>query len=123
MQNFIKRSLAASERGDERFPTELSMETDGIPGLTKNVSATGIYFETQAAHEIGSRVHLTVEVNVRGEKLKLVCDGMVVRVDHKDGVLGIAAKLESSFFSAAADVIELNKNAPSTLDRVTSDQT
>ena len=86
------------ERGADRFDTELPVEMGGIRGLTRNISATGVYFETEAAQTPGSHVHFTVEVNVQGEKLKLVCEGEVVRVDRKAGALGIAAKLVSSFF-------------------------
>lgn len=101
----MKNTIAAvkpyldHERGADRFDTELPVEMDGIQGLTRNISATGVYFETYAAQEPGSSVHFTVEVVVHGEKLKLVCEGEVVRVDRKDGTLGIAAKLTSSFFS------------------------
>lgn len=79
----------------------------GIQGLTRNISATGVYFETETAQEPGSRVHFTVELNVLGEKLKLICEGEVVRVRRNGGVLGIAARLVSSFFSDAAEVIEV----------------
>ena len=98
-------------RGTDRFDTELPVEIGGIQGLTRNISASGIYFETEMAQEPGSRVHFTVEVNVRGEKLKLVCEGEVVRVDRNDGVLGIAVKLASSFFSDAAEVIDVNPSS------------
>lgn len=92
-------------RGADRFDTALPVEIGGSQGMTRNISATGIYFETEVAQELGSRVRFTVEVNVRGEKLKLVCEGEVVRVDHNDGGLCIAAKLESSFFSDAGEII------------------
>ena len=72
-----------------------------IRGLTRNISATGVYFETEGAQAPGSHVHFTVEVNVQGKKLKLVCEGEVVRVDRKGATLGIAAKLVSSFFMDA----------------------
>lgn len=101
----IKTSPLRCERGADRFIAELPVEIGGFHGLTRNISATGIYFETEVAQAPGSRVSFTVEVNVRGEKLKLVCEGEVVRVDHHGGVLGIAAKLESPFFSDAAEVI------------------
>ncbi|MBT9505788.1 PilZ domain-containing protein [Rhodoferax sp.] len=87
------------DRGADRFDTALAVEMGGVQGLTRNISATGIYFETETTQEPGSRVQFTVEVNVRGEKLKLVCEGEVTRVDRKDGTLGIAAKLVSSFFA------------------------
>lgn len=95
------------ERGADRFDTELPVEIGGVQGLARNISATGIYFEAEVAPAPGSRVSFTVEVMVRGEKLKLVCEGKVVRVEQQDGMLGIAAKLENSFFSDAAEVINV----------------
>lgn len=88
-------------RGADRFDTALPVEMEGAKGLTRNISATGVYFETEATQEPGSRVNFTVQVTVRGEVLKLVCEGEVVRVDHKDGMIGIAAKLGRSFFTNA----------------------
>lgn len=92
------------ERGSDRFDTELPVDIDGVQGITRNISATGIYFETGAAHEPGSRVHFTIEMMVQGEKKKLVCDGEVVRVDHKGSTIGIAARLVESFFADAENV-------------------
>jgi hypothetical protein len=93
-------------RAAERFATQLPIEMGRIPGLTRDISATGIYFETEAVQLPGSLVRLVVEITVRGEKLKLNCDGEVVRVDQKEGKLGIAAKLKKSFFSDTAVVID-----------------
>lgn len=102
-----KTSLLEYERSADRFITELAVEIDGVHGLTRNISATGIYFEANLAPARGSRVSFTVEVMVRGERLKLVCEGEVVRIEENDGVLGIAAKLENSFFSDAPEVINV----------------
>lgn len=98
-------------RGADRFVTELPVDMGGVQGVTRNISATGIYFETEVAHEPGSRVNFTVEVHIRGEKLKLVCEGEVVRVGCYDGVLGMATKLLSSFFSDAAEVVDVNSRS------------
>jgi hypothetical protein len=92
------------ERGSDRFDTELPVDIDGVQGLTCNISATGIYFETDAAYEPGSRVHFIIEMVVQGQKKKLVCDGEVVRVDHKGSTVGIAARLVESFFADAENV-------------------
>ncbi|MBV5298732.1 MAG: PilZ domain-containing protein [Rhodoferax sp.] len=77
----------------------MPIELNGVQGLTRNISATGIYFESQVDQKPGSVVQFIVEVDVQGEKLKMVCKGEVVRVDHKDGVVGIAVKLANSFFT------------------------
>lgn len=89
----------AWQRSADRFDTELPVEIDGISGLTRNISATGVYLETDSHPSPGSRVHFTVEVVVRGQNLKMVCDGEVVRVDTKGDTTGVAIKLDTSFFS------------------------
>jgi hypothetical protein len=91
--------LGQSGRSAERFTSELPVEISGAIGMTRNVSATGVYFETTADQAPGSRVHFVVEVLVKGERLKMVCAGDVVRVEQKLGMVGIAVKLSSSFFT------------------------
>ena len=86
------------DRRADRFNVELPVEMDGVQGLTRNICATGIYFETQAVQTPGSHVRFTVEVTVGGEKSKMFCEGEIVRVESKDGVVGIAVSLSSSFF-------------------------
>lgn len=78
-----------------------------MQGLTRNISATGIYFESEVAQEPGSPVRFTVEVSVRGEKLKLDCEGEVVRINRKEGLLGTAAKFKSAFFSDVREDIDI----------------
>ncbi|OIP17067.1 MAG: hypothetical protein AUK51_08860 [Comamonadaceae bacterium CG2_30_59_20] len=75
------------------------MEINGSPGVTRNISATGVYFETSAEPASGAKVSFTVDVLVNGESLKMVCSGEVVRVDRKDALVGIAVKLANSFFA------------------------
>jgi hypothetical protein len=89
-----------------RFETALPVEIGNVHGLARNISATGIYFEIDTAPALGSHVYFAVELTVRGEKLKLVCDGQVLRVDQKDGVHGIAAKFADSFFSNPAEIVD-----------------
>lgn len=94
-----KTRLARPDRRADRFDIELPVEVDGAQGLTRNICATGIYFETEKTQEPGSHVRFTVEVTIRGEKSKMVCEGQVVRVETKDGVIGVAVELSSSFFA------------------------
>ena len=93
------RNSVKPKRVADRFDTKLPIELNGVQGLTRNISATGVYFESQVDQKPGSVVQFIVEVDVQGEKLKMVCKGEVVRVDHKDGVVGIAVKLANSFFT------------------------
>ena len=95
---------ATSQRSADRFDTELPVEIDGVQSLTRNISATGMYIETDTHQTPGSRVHFTVEVVVRGQNLKLVCEGEVVRVDQKGDTTGVAVKLDKSFFSEVENI-------------------
>ncbi|OLP07335.1 hypothetical protein BLL52_1165 [Rhodoferax antarcticus ANT.BR] len=91
--------------------SELPIEINGTSGLTRNVSATGVYFETTVAKAPGSKVQFVVQVMVKGELLKMVCSGEVVRVEHKVGTVGIAVKLCSSFFTDTNSCEELSASA------------
>ena len=94
----------ADERAEHRFLTVLAIDVDGSPGWTKDVSATGVYFEANAPRALGSTVKLLLEVTISGEKLKLLCEGEVVRIDQKaHGKVGLAARLRSSVLASAAD--------------------
>jgi hypothetical protein len=102
----IERTQAPSDkimdrpmRAADRFVSELPVEFSGARGLTRNVSATGVYFETTVDQLPDSKVRFVVDVVVHGEALKMVCSGQVVRVEHKTGTVGIAVKLASSFFT------------------------
>ncbi len=90
---------APSQRSADRFDTELAVEIDGIKSLTRNISATGMYIEADTLQTPGSQVQFTVEVVVRGQNLKMLCEGVVVRVDQNGAKTGIAIKLSNSFFS------------------------
>jgi hypothetical protein len=88
-----------SKRAADRFALQLPVELNGVLGLTRNISATGVYFESKADVVPGSAVKFIVDVDVQGEKLKMVCKGEVVRVVHDNDVRGIAVKLGNSFFT------------------------
>lgn len=107
----MKRIFPITHRRDEdRFGSELPLQVGCSHGVTRNISATGIYFETDTSQQPGSHIQLVIEMNVQGEKLNLVCEGEVVRVDHRQGVVGVAAKLAGSFFSENAMVIDIGSN-------------
>lgn len=94
----------ADERAEHRFLTVLAVDVDGSRGWTQDVSATGVYFEASAPRSVGSTVHFLLELKISGERLKVLCEGEVVRVDHKAaGRVGVAARLRSSFLTSAAE--------------------
>lgn len=74
----------------------------GVPGLTHNISARGVYFETDAEQSVGALVNFTIEYSLYGRKRRLLCEGKVVRVERQGGRVGVAARLVAPFFEDPA---------------------
>ena len=84
--------------------TVLAVDLEGSRAWTRDVSATGVYFETGDTRPLGSLVNFLLEVTISGERMNLICEGEVVRVDPQpDGKFGIAARLRASFFAGDGD--------------------
>lgn len=84
---------AVKEKRSERYRTDLSTTVHGVAGVTDNVSATGCYILQDQQCEVGSRIDFSVDLVTRHVKLKLCCEGEVVRVDRVDNRFGIALKI------------------------------
>lgn len=86
-------------RAAVRFDTAMPVRMQDGAGETHNISAQGIYFETDVEQRIGSLVNFTVEYTLYGQKHRLLCEGKVVRVDAHGGRVGVAARLVAPFFA------------------------
>ena len=95
----MKHAPIAEHREAVRFATELPVEMEGIPGFTRNVSDTGIYFETDALQEIGPVVSFVMRYHLDGRLQERQCDARVVRVEAHGERVGIAARLVEPFFA------------------------
>jgi hypothetical protein len=92
-------SNQTDHRAAARFDTTLAVDMDGLAARARNISATGVYFETDVDLPLGSLVNLNVQFTYGGRKHWLACEGKVVRVTHADGQHGVGAKLVAPFFS------------------------
>jgi Tfp pilus assembly protein PilZ len=66
---------------------------DGI-GITRDISTSGIFFETESAYSIGD----TIRLSVNFEHETLQCEARVVRVEPRNGQFGVAVELKSYAF-------------------------
>jgi hypothetical protein len=98
------------KRSAERLMAELPIEINGACGTTKNISATGVYFETTTPQEPGSKVNFAVEVTINDKKIKMVCSGSVIRIDRNNGKVGIAVQLVHSFFTDTVDTQDYSED-------------
>src|SRR5690349_14751443 len=63
-------------------------------GVTRNVSASGIYFVTETVFVVGQAIKLHIEfADLPGGLLAVTCNGRVVRVEKQGAVRGVAAAI------------------------------
>lgn len=89
-------TAAAERRTEERVRAALPVTLGGITGTTRDVSASGLYFEAEASFLPGQRIMLAVEIDTAAGKLSLCCEGNIVRVDKHDGRQGAAVHITKS---------------------------
>ncbi len=85
-----------------RFPIAIPVELEGGTGVTRDVSLSGVFFETNQFFALGEPIRLTLvlERASPGQPVRLQCDGRVVRVERRQAELrlGIAVAIESYRF-------------------------
>ena len=90
-------------RRDERFESDLRITLVQGDGVMRNVSASGVYFETHANLKPGEALRFTIEFS--GEQIGAVsahCQARVVRVEAHEGLNGIGAVFDSIEFHRLA---------------------
>lgn len=85
-------------RGAERFAVGLPYTLDGHQGHTRDLSATGVSFDSDIAYPVGAVVKLTLRYGLDGHNFPLPCEAEVVRVEPRGAGFTIAARLERPFF-------------------------
>lgn len=83
-------------RKEERVPAKLPVDLGGATGITRDVSASGIFFETDASYAVGGSISFAVEFDTPGGKMMLKCEGDIVRIEPRGKRVGIAVKIVES---------------------------
>lgn len=86
-----------------RLPVDLTVELDEATGRTRDVSASGVYFQTRQALAPGTAITFTLMLEdaaiflaepTAPSAFRLECEGRIVRVEEREGTLGVAAALK-----------------------------
>lgn len=89
--------MAELRRAQQRVSAVLPVKVEGRPaGVTRDISPSGIYFETDVEMVGGSTITFSLEFDNPSGKLLLECSGEIVRVERAGGKIGIAAKIVES---------------------------
>jgi hypothetical protein len=95
--NVKSEPMETGKRREERMSSTRPVRLDRGTGVTRNISASGVFFETNVDYAAGSEISFAIELDdPRGEKVMLRCRGEIVRVEHRDGKVGVAAKIVAS---------------------------
>jgi hypothetical protein len=84
-------------RRHHRYPLTLNIELARGTGLTRNVSAGGVYFVTDQPHTPGAPIEFTLVFEQLSQRAPshLQCKGSVLRVEPQGDRLGVAATIAS----------------------------
>jgi hypothetical protein len=80
------------ERREERVRAELPVKLERAKGVTRDVSRSGAFFETDATYRVGSPVHFAIRLETPWGPAHFDCRGKIVRVERHDQVMGVAVQ-------------------------------
>jgi hypothetical protein len=92
---------ASDQRAAPRFDVGMPCTVDGREGQTRDLSATGLSFDSDTAYPVGSVLDLTLRYGLDGHNFPLQCQAEVVRVRPCGQRFTIAARLCQPFFDPA----------------------
>jgi len=86
-------SPAGHGRQDVRVVSSIPVKLDGAQGITRDISASGVFFEIDSDSKIGSVIKFSLELSTPGGVLNINCEGEVIRLEQSEGKLGVAVKI------------------------------
>jgi hypothetical protein len=84
--------IGDERRKAERFPMRVPISFGTGSGTTRDISGTGVYFETDYPFEIGSEIDFSLVVP---DSMTVNCRGTIIRVDPMREHFGIAASIDN----------------------------
>ena len=89
--------MSQQRRQHQRVPTAISFVLDdGSDAIARDLSPSGVYFETDGQLAVGSEVRFSLQFDNPSGDLLFTCVAEVVRVRDENGKLGVGAKIIES---------------------------
>lgn len=83
----------AGARTEERVPCGLPVDLGIATGVTRDISASGVFFETEATYPLSNSIHFEVKLDTPRDKMLVTCRGDIVRVEPRNKHVGVAVKI------------------------------
>jgi hypothetical protein len=93
--------IMQEKRKEERVSVKHIVSAKNSRGVTRDISASGVFFELDALFVLGDVVDFVIEFGRQGVNFVLKCIGEVVRLENRDGRVGVAVKISRSVMEAA----------------------
>ncbi len=85
---------SAERREAPRLPIGLPVELDHGQGWTCDISASGVFFETDESLTPGAPIKFSLLLeHVYPNPFRLECQGQIIRVERRGGKVGVAAAI------------------------------
>ena len=89
--------MKGTYRIEPREQVTLSLQLiGGGNGVTRDISASGLYFETDRELQVGSLIDFEIELDTPGGPMKFKAQGQIVRIEPLGGRTGAGVKLLAS---------------------------
>ena len=88
------------KRQKTRYSATLPAQIDIGAGVVRDISASGVFLETDLDLQVGSRLQLSIDIDTAGGKLRMECEAAVTRIERADGKHGVGARILSSKLNA-----------------------
>jgi hypothetical protein len=87
----------SEKRRGQRIRTALPVFLKNAAGITRDVSASGVFFWTsESICASGELIRFSVELKRPEGRVMLKCQGDVVRTELRNGEMGVAVKITDS---------------------------
>jgi hypothetical protein len=90
---FARKSRKTRREDRENKVLPVKIVGDDVPGVTRDLGLSGVYFETSSRYEVGSSIKMMIDFE-GPEGMKLDCEGTIVRVeDRGSDKMGVAVRM------------------------------
>ena len=90
--------MRSDRRKDQRIHTAFPVRLENATGITRDVSASGVFFFFWAGGgwAPGERISFAVEISRPVGTMKLNCQGEIIRTESRDAMVGVAVRVTES---------------------------
>jgi hypothetical protein len=89
-------AVQPERRREQRIRTALPVFLKNATGVTRDVSASGVFFWTEGTGVFGELISFAMEFRRPAGRMTLKCRGDIVRTETRDRTVGVAVRITES---------------------------